>query len=77
YTDAFCDEHGNITSNFPNAHWDCEFSSSGKGTIVKVDITFANEADMEKIIEMGFKEGFTAAHDNLDEVLAEKAAVRS
>jgi hypothetical protein len=24
---------------------------------------------MEKIIEMGFKEGFTAAHSNLDELL--------
>jgi len=28
------------------------------------------EADLEKIIEMGFKEGFAAAHNNLDELLA-------
>jgi hypothetical protein len=37
---------------------------------VNVEITFATEADMEKIIEMGFEEGFTAAHGNLDELLA-------
>jgi hypothetical protein len=42
---------------------------AGNGTKVKVEITFASEADMQKIIEMGFEAGFTAAHGNLDEVL--------
>ncbi len=69
-TDAFCDENGNITPDPPGMHWDCKFSSTGTGTKVEVEITFATEADMEKIIEMGFKEGFTAAHGNLDELLA-------
>jgi uncharacterized protein YndB with AHSA1/START domain len=67
--DAFCDESGNVTNEFPSMHWKIEFSPTGTGTKVEVEITFANEADMEKIIEMGFKEGFTAAHGNLDEVL--------
>jgi hypothetical protein len=35
-----------------------------------VDISFACEADMNKFIAMGFKEGFAAAHQNLDELLA-------
>jgi len=39
---------------------------------VNIDITFSNEADLEKIIEMGFSEGFTAAHGNLDELLEKK-----
>jgi uncharacterized protein YndB with AHSA1/START domain len=69
-TDAFCDENGNITPDPPGMHWDCKFSSTGTGTKVEVEITFATGADMEKIIEMGFKEGFTAAHSNLDELLA-------
>jgi uncharacterized protein YndB with AHSA1/START domain len=68
--DAFCDENGNITSDPPGMHWFCKFSSMGTGTKVDVEITFATEADMEKIIEMGFEEGFTAAHGNLDELLA-------
>jgi len=68
--DAFCDENGEINEDFPRMHWNCVFSKSANGTKIEVEITFATEADMEKIIEMGFKEGFTAAHGNLDELLA-------
>ncbi|CAA9527162.1 MAG: Ligand-binding SRPBCC domain protein family [uncultured Segetibacter sp.] len=67
--DAFCDENGNITNNYPGMHWKCEFSATDTGTKVEVEITFASEADMHKIIEMGFEVGFTAAHGNLDELL--------
>jgi uncharacterized protein YndB with AHSA1/START domain len=67
--DAFCDENGNITQDFPSMHWKNEFSSSDSGTKVEVEITFNSEEDMNKIIEMGFEEGFTAAHGNLDQVL--------
>ena len=68
--DAFCDENGNPTTDFPRMHWKTVFTPTGDGTRVDVEITFDSEADMEKIIEMGFKEGFTAAHGNLDELLA-------
>jgi len=68
--DAFCDENGTINSEFPRMHWQVLFNRSANGTKVEVEITFASEADMEKIIEMGFKEGFAAAHTNLDELLA-------
>ncbi len=68
--DAFCDENGNITHDLPGMRWLSKFSSAGVGTKVEVEITFATEADMQKIIEMGFEEGFTAAHGNLDELLA-------
>jgi hypothetical protein len=37
---------------------------------VEVVVNFESEADMEKIIEMGFQEGFAAAHGNLDKLLA-------
>jgi uncharacterized protein YndB with AHSA1/START domain len=69
--DAFCDEEGNKTADFPNMHWKNEFSKTDTGTKVTVEITFASESDLEKIIEMGFKEGFTMAHSNLDELLAQ------
>lgn len=68
--DAFCDEKGNINEEFPRMNWKTQFSTAGNGTKVEVVINFASEADMEKIIEMGFKEGFAAAHGNLDEILA-------
>ncbi len=67
--DSFCDENGNVTHEMPGMHWKNEFSTTDTGTKVEVEITFANEADMEKIIEMGFEAGFTAAHGNLDELL--------
>ena len=68
--DAFCDEEGNINTEFPRMNWKVEFSKSNTGTKVDVEITFTSVEDLEKIIEMGFKEGFAAAHTNLDELLA-------
>ena len=68
--DAFCDEKGNVTHEIPGMHWKNEFRATQTGTKVEVEITFASEADMKKIIEMGFEDGFTAAHSNLDELLA-------
>jgi uncharacterized protein YndB with AHSA1/START domain len=68
--DAVCDENGNINKEFPRMSWKTAFSSTGTGTTVEVEITFASEADMEKTLEMGFKEGFAATHGNLDELLA-------
>jgi uncharacterized protein YndB with AHSA1/START domain len=67
--DAFCDENGNITHDFPVMHWNVGFSPLGTATRVNVEITFDSEADMEKVVQMGFEEGFTAAHGNLDELL--------
>jgi uncharacterized protein YndB with AHSA1/START domain len=69
--DAFCDEEGNENSDFPSMHRKNQFSKTDTGTKVIVEITFEREEDLEKIIEMGFKEGFTMAHSNLDELLAE------
>jgi uncharacterized protein YndB with AHSA1/START domain len=68
--DAFCDEKGNISTEMPRMNWKVVFNKAESGTRVDVEITFASEADLEKIIEMGFKEGFAMAHNNLDELLA-------
>lgn len=67
-TDAFCDENGNINNELPVMHWKCTFEKSTKGTVVNVEITFQNENDLNKIIEMGFKEGFEAGLGNLEEI---------
>lgn len=67
--DGFCDESGKLTTDMPAMHWQVEFSPSDSGTKVEVEISFDSEADMQKIVEMGFEEGFTMAHGNLDELL--------
>jgi uncharacterized protein YndB with AHSA1/START domain len=69
---SFCDEEGNKTFEIPSMHWNIEFSKTETGTKVTVEVTFSSEADLEKIVEMGFKEGFTMAHGNLDELLAQQ-----
>ena len=51
-------------------NWKVAFNKADDGTKVDVEITFSSVEDLEKIIEMGFKEGFAAAHNNLDELLA-------
>ena len=68
--DTFCDENGNKTNELPSMFWKNEFTKTETGTKVTSELTFSSEADLEKIIETGFKEGFTAAHTNLDELLA-------
>lgn len=67
---AFCDENGHRNNNLPVMHWECLFSKSGSGTLVEVELTFDTEADLNTIVEMGFKEGFASGHKNLDELLA-------
>lgn len=74
-SNGFCDEEGNINGDLPLMEWNTQFSETPSGTTVTVDITFPHEGDMEKIIAMGFQEGFTMAHANLDEWLATQAKV--
>lgn len=52
-------------------HWKNEFSKTETCTSVNIEITFSTITDLEKIIEMGYKEGFTAAHTNPDELPAQ------
>jgi len=70
YDDAFCDSDGNLTSEFPGSHWEVSFSESGNTTTVTINISHKSAADLEQILKMGFKEGFTMGLGNLDELLA-------
>lgn len=67
---SFCDENGKKNSEFPSMHWKNEFMATNTGTKVEVEISFTSEADIKKIIEMGFEAGFTSGLANLDELLA-------
>jgi uncharacterized protein YndB with AHSA1/START domain len=67
--DAFCDANGNITYELPKSVWVCKFSESSDKTTINIEIEYETLADLEKYIEMGFKEGFISALGNLDELL--------
>jgi len=69
--DTFCDEKGIINTKLPSMIWKVAFNKADAGTKVIVEITFDSIESLEKLIEMGFKEEFAAAHTNLDELLAE------
>ncbi len=70
--DAFCDEDGNITQKFPRSFWNNTFIDKGEKTEVEITIQYDSLTDLETILEMGFKEGFTMAMGNLDDYFAEK-----
>lgn len=70
--DAFCDENGVENSDIPGMNWKVQFKSSTNGTVVEINITARSQKDLEAIIQMGFEEGFSAAHQNLDELLAKQ-----
>lgn len=56
----------------PGSNWDLSFSE--ENGITKVSITIFNDSleRMEKMIEMGFKEGFTATLNELENLLLNK-----
>src|SRR6187455_3192464 len=65
---AFADKDEN--PQLPGSDWDFNFSEQNGRT--KVSVTIYNESltRMEKMIEMGFKEGYAMQMENLDELLA-------
>ena len=69
--DAFCDSDGNINESFPSSTWTNQFSEASNATLVSIEIKYDKLADLEAILEMGFKEGFTAGLENLDALFEE------
>lgn len=67
YLNAFADKDENPF--LPGSDWDLNFSE--QIGITKVSITIYNDSleRMEKMIEMGFKEGFTATLNDLENLL--------
>ena len=67
---VFADKDENLF--LPGSNWDLNFNE--ENNITKVSITIYNESleRMEKMIEMGFKEGFTATLNELENLLTAK-----
>ena len=71
---AFADK--DETPELPGSDWDLNFSEQSGTT--KVSITIKNEslARLDKMIEMGFQEGFTMTLKNLEDLLAKLSGSR-
>jgi uncharacterized glyoxalase superfamily protein PhnB/uncharacterized protein YndB with AHSA1/START domain len=74
--DAFCDEQGTINPDLPRTLWENVFNANGDQTLVNITAKYDSLYDLEKIISMGFKEGFTMALENLDQYLAAQFQLR-
>ena len=64
---AFADKDEN--PELPGSDWDYTFSEQNGKTTVRITIYNESLARMEKMIEMGFKEGYTASMTNLENLL--------
>jgi len=65
---AFADKDENPA--LPGSDWDFNFSEENGKTKVRVTIYNESLERMEKMIEMGFKEGFMMTLNNLEDLLA-------
>lgn len=69
YKSSFADKDGKADPQWPGSEWDLSFSEQGGTTTVSITIVNQSLARMEKMIEMGFKEGFIMSMNNLEELL--------
>jgi uncharacterized protein YndB with AHSA1/START domain len=69
WLDAFCDRNGDENSEFPRSYWTNIFTEVNGITTVNVTLQHNRLEDIEMLIKMGFKEGFTMGLQNLDELL--------
>lgn len=67
--DAFADAQGNVNTDLPQSAWEVTFSDKGQTTLVEYVISFDDLTQLERILQMGFKEGIIIAMEGLDEVL--------
>jgi uncharacterized protein YndB with AHSA1/START domain len=67
FFNAFADKDEN--PELPGSDWDLNFSEQNGTTTVRVSIYNESLARMEKMIEMGFSEGFKMTLNSLEELL--------
>ncbi|WP_343702545.1 SRPBCC domain-containing protein [Chitinophaga sp.] len=65
------DENGNLNPEFPQNLWENTFIPKENKVLVDMLLTYDSLADLEKELEMGFKEGMTVDFEQLDKLLAD------
>lgn len=67
--DYFCDEDGTPLKDMPSNNWKVAFTEENGTTKLKVTVRMKSEKDLQKLTEMGFKEGFSQGLDQLEVLL--------
>ena len=69
FFNAFADKDENL--ELPGSDWDLSFSEQDGTTTVSISIYNESLERLERMVEMGFKEGFTMTLNYLNELLTE------
>jgi len=72
FFNAFADENENL--ELPGSDWDLTFSEQDGTTKASISIYNESLERLEKMVEMGFKEGTMSQLDNLEDLLAKLSA---
>jgi len=67
--DGFSDETGQVNPDLPRSTLQVTFTDQGAHTLVTTLVTYASSEDLQKVIDMGMKEGLTSTLERLDELL--------
>ncbi|HZV68642.1 MAG TPA: SRPBCC domain-containing protein [Saprospiraceae bacterium] len=67
---SITDKDENINAELPTSEWELNFSAQNGITKVSITIYFESLEELEKMIEMGFKEGFTMTINELENLLS-------
>jgi uncharacterized protein YndB with AHSA1/START domain len=70
--DVFCDENGVASTDLPASKGQTVFTKTTSGTHVEFKMMYPSEADLIKIIEMGFEQGITMCFEQLERLLTSK-----
>jgi len=70
--DVFCDEKGNVDKGLPTSRGQMLFTKTPAGTRVDFQMSYASEAELQKIVEMGFEAGITACLEQLAQLLGQQ-----
>jgi uncharacterized glyoxalase superfamily protein PhnB len=74
--DSFSDEDGNINTEWPTSQFSNLFHGDNDTTTVRITLIYGSLSDLEKTIQMGFKEGLTKTLENLDQYLEAQFKLR-
>ncbi len=70
YLASFTDKNENINAELPTSEWELNFSEQNGITKVSISVYFESLEELQKMIEMGFKEGFTMTINELENLLS-------
>ncbi len=67
--DCFSDESGAVNPDMPRAQWKIAFTDAGAKTLVTTVVQYQSPEDVQKVIDMGMKDGLASTLERLDELL--------